>query len=125
MSNNIKIKSDFNFKDLDKKIVDEITEITLINSSQEAILRASEKAPYLTWTLRKSIGAEPSRITRNTKKIIVWPRKVDYADNREYINFKNPDRKFYMKRTFWEMKGFVNMELEQATQRVLKKYKLK
>jgi hypothetical protein len=51
--------------------------------------------------LKKSIARDPQNITKTTKQVAIGPRDVVYAVRREFENYKNPDRKFYMKKT-WE-----------------------
>lgn len=121
----IKIKSNFDFSKISGNLVWEITKIWLFNSSEEAIDRAREKAPYQKGILKKSIAREPMNISKSTKKVLVWPRKVAYAVPREFENFKNPDRKYYMKKTFQELPNFVEQEFNKATEIVLKRNWLK
>ena len=121
MSNFIKVNK--NFK-IPEKIYGEINKIWLYNSSEEAIDRAREKAPYLTWRLKAWIWREPAIVTNTTPRVIIWPRKIEYAIKREFSNKKNPQRRFYMKRTYDELPSVVYDEFNNATQIILKKYKL-
>ena len=61
--------------------------------------RAKENAPFLTWTLRKSITTDFNKVKSWT--VIVWS-PVSYATKREYENRAHPDRKFYLKRWYTE-----------------------
>ena len=117
----IKIKSSFDFKNLSGDLVWEITKIWLFNSSEDAIEQAREKAPYETGKLKQSISREPQNVTQSTRKVLVWPRKVVYAQRREYENFKNPDRKFYMKKTFQALPNTIEENFNNAVKIVLKK----
>lgn len=63
--------------------------------------RAKENAPYLTWTLRKSIATDFDNISKWF--VVVWS-PVQYAKRREYENKLHPDRKFYLKRWYTENK---------------------
>ena len=117
----IKIKSSFDFKNLSGDLVWEITKIWLFNSSEDAIEQAREKAPNDKWRLKASISREPMSITKKTKKVVVWPRKIKYARRREYENFKNPDRKFYMKKTFQALPNTIEENFNNAVKIVLKK----
>lgn len=121
MTNGITIKFGKWLKNINEDLVWEINKIWLFNSSEDAIQSAQEKAPYETGTLKKSIGREPSVVSTRTKKVTVWPRKVEYAQRREYENFKNPDRKFYMKRTFNELPRLVKDNYDKAVKIVFKK----
>lgn len=60
---------------------------------------AKENAPYLTWTLRRSITHDWSKVSR--WYAIIWS-PVAYARKREYENNRNPDRKYYLKRWYTE-----------------------
>ena len=62
---------------------------------------AKENAPYLTWTLRRSISTDFDKITQWV--VIVWSPVV-YARRREYENYLHPERKFYLKRAYTENK---------------------
>jgi hypothetical protein len=44
-----------------------------------------------------------------------------YAQRREYENFKNPDRKFYMKKTFQALPNTVEKNFDDAVKIVLKR----
>jgi len=44
-----------------------------------------------------------------------------YAQRREYENFKNPDRKFYMKRTYQSIPKTIEKNFDDAVKIVLKK----
>lgn len=116
----ITIKSNFDLNKLSPELVWEITEIGLYNSSELAIWEAREFAPYKTWRLKAWIWREPSIIWKKTKKVIVWPRKIDYAVLREFSNRKNPDKKFYMKKTWEKIPELVEKEFEKAVNIVLK-----
>ena len=83
----ITVKTNFS---LSKLNIGKITQIGLVNSSQELVRIAREKAPYETGTLKKSIGAEPGNISTSTTKARVGPRGIVYAVRREYENRKNP-----------------------------------
>ena len=61
--------------------------------------QAKINAPYLTWTLRRSITSDLTRLNKLTTTI--WS-PVIYSRRREYENKKNPDRKFYLKRAYTE-----------------------
>ena len=58
---------------------------------------AKQNAPYLTWTLRKSINTDFNKIQK--WMAIVWS-PVKYARIREYVNNKNPDRRYYLRRWY-------------------------
>lgn len=121
---NIAIKTNFNINNLNWNLVDEIVKIWLYNSSENAIETAREKAPYLTWKLKQSIWRDPALISKWVKKVIIWPRKVSYAVVREFINRKNPDKKFYMKRTYEDIPNMIEKEFWKAVDIVFKKNNL-
>lgn len=123
-SNSITIKLGKGLKNISSDIVWDITKIGLFNTSEDAIKKAQEKAPYDTGTLKKSIWRFPANITTRTRKVNVWPREVVYAERREYENNKNPDRKFYMKRTGKEIPSIAKEEFEGAVKIVLKRKNL-
>ena len=114
----ISIKTSF---DLSKLDIGKVTQIGLVNSSQELVKMARENAPYDTGTLKKGIGAEPGNISTNTKKTRVGPRGIVYAVRREFENKKNPSRKFYMKRTSEKAPQIVKEEFEKAV-KIVEKY---
>ncbi len=105
---------------LDKLDMWKINQIWLVNSTQRLVKMARENAPYDTWTLKKSIGAEPGNITKQTTEARVWSRKVVYAVRREFENRKNPSRRFYMKRTYEQAESIVKEEFEGAVAIVIK-----
>ncbi len=102
--------------DLKKLDIGKINQIGLVNATQRLIQIARENAPYETGTLKKSIGAQPGAITRNTKQARVGPRKVVYAVRREYENKKNPHKKFYMERTAKVAEKIVQEEFQHAAE---------
>ena len=61
--------------------------------------RAKGNAPFLTWTLRKSITTDFNKI-RSWMVIVGSP--ISYATKREYENRTHPDTKFYLKRWYTE-----------------------
>jgi len=65
---------------------------SLTQSSLVVHWKAVKNAPYQTWNLRRSLNW---KIKEDTA--IVWTN-VKYAKIREYVNKKNPSRRFYMKR---------------------------
>lgn len=100
--------------DLSKLDIGEVTKIGLINSTSAIKILAQANAPYETGTLKKSIAIEPKTITKSTTQARVGPRDVIYAVRREYENKKNPDRKFYMKRTHDATPKIIKQEFENA-----------
>lgn len=94
--------------------------------------QARENAPYVTGTLKKSIGVEGDGgytenitnvtpyISKNCTQARVGSRKVVYAIRREFENRKNPDRKFYMKRAYMKADNIVKEEFENAVAIVIK-----
>lgn len=113
----IKIKVNFDIRKLD---VWEINKIGLFNASEKLIKQAQELAPYETGTLKKSIARDPQNITKTTKQVAIGPRDVVYAVRREFENYKNPDRKFYMKKTWEKWDSIVKTEFEKAVAIVIK-----
>lgn len=116
----MKITITTNF-DLNKIDIWEVSRIGFYNSGQKLQQTAQANAPYQTWKLKQSIGVDPWKIDKSTKKIRVWPRKVVYAIVREFVNNKNPDRKFYMRRTYDTAEQTVKEEFEKALKIVTSK----
>lgn len=115
----IKITAKINV-DLKKLDFGKINQIGLVNATQALVRIARDNAPYETGTLKKSIGAEPKSITRNTRQARVGPRKVVYAVRREYENKKNPHKKFYMERTAKVAEKIVQEEFQHAAEIVVR-----
>lgn len=88
--------------------------IWLYNSSTRIQWDAQDNAPYQTWTLRKSIWRFPWVVRQSTNKVIIWPRKVKYAFRREFENYKNPHKKFYMRRAFEKWRDIITEEYRKA-----------
>jgi hypothetical protein len=116
----INVKVDF---DLNKLDMGKVFQIGLYNSGQKIQRLAQGNAPYLTGKLSQSIGVDPWVITTNTKKINIGPRKVNYAILREFVNFKNPHRKFYMRRAFEKADEIVQNAFEKAVKMIIPKIK--
>jgi len=76
-----------------------VNQIGLVNSSQALVKMAQGNAPYETGKLKQSIGVEPQNISTSTKTVRVGPRRTVYAVRREFENYKNPHKKYYMRRT--------------------------
>jgi len=109
----ISIKTNFDLNRLD---IGKVTQIGLVNSSQELVRMARQNAPYDTGTLKKGIGAEPGNISTSTTSTRVGPRGIVYAVRREFENKKNPTKKFYMKRTSEKAPAVVKEEFGKAVQ---------
>lgn len=77
--------------------------------------KAVRNAPYQTWTLRRSITQEVQ-----PDRWVVWTNVV-YAKVREFINKKNPSRRFYMKRAFETSINAINMYFNKAISDYLNK----
>ena len=116
----ITVKSNF---DLGKLDTGRINQIGLVNSTQEIQRVAQGNAPYLTGKLKQGIGVDPQNITKATRIVRVGPRGIVYGVRREFENFKNPDRKFYMRRTFDVAERIVNTEFQSAAEMVISKIK--
>ena len=65
---------------------------SLQQSTQLVRWKAIQNAPILSWTLRRSITTKIKKDTWSD-----WTN-VKYWKKREFVNNKNPHRKFYMKR---------------------------
>ena len=115
MSTTIKVSQNFDFSKIDVGL---LNQIGLTNSGQALQRIAQNNAPYETWNLSQHIAVEP-RATKSTKQIRVWPRSVVYAIPREYVNYKNPSRKFYMRRTGDVAPGVVKEEFDKALQIII------
>jgi hypothetical protein len=116
----INIETNFDLKKLD---IDVVNMIWLKASSSDIRWQAQDNAPYQTWKLRQSIWTEPGIITPWTKSVKIWPRKVVYAIRREFENFKNPTKKFYMKRAYDTAEEVIKREFTKAVNLVIKKIK--
>lgn len=86
---NIKINSNFSLQTLKPAIQKSIKQSVLLVDE-----KAWNNAPYFKWNLRRGIWYEV--------KPYIWTvwvsEKVPYAKLREYVNKKNPHKRFYMKR---------------------------
>lgn len=111
---NIKIDLDLSKIDLDR-----INQIGLDNSAQEMISFAQANAPYDTGKLKQNIGMEPWRVSLWQKSIRVWPRGIIYAQRREFENYKNPHKKFYMRKTGDVGEKIVEKEFKQAVKIII------
>lgn len=67
--------------------------------------RSKQVAPYQTWALRRSISVNFDYIQKGM--VIVWSPLV-YANRREFENYKNPDRKYYIWRWYSENVNEIN-----------------
>lgn len=76
-----------------------LTDVWLFISNQ-----AKENAPYLTWSLRRSISPDFNSIS---KWFAVVGSPLEYASVREFVNNKNPQRKYYLERAFTEHLGDI------------------
>ena len=84
-----------------------------LNQSVELVRwKAVKNAPYQTWNLRRSLTTEVKK-----DEWIVWSNLI-YARVREYVNKKNPSRKFYMKRALessvWQIKDYFNKNIQNV-----------
>ena len=78
---------------------------------------AKINAPYLTGTLRKSINTDFDRIQKWVA--VVWS-DVKYARRREYENYKNPDRKYYLWRWYSENEWKINRIVIDALNKTMR-----
>jgi len=77
---------------------------------------AKVNAPFKTWTLRKSIQSNLTKIKQGIT--IVWSPLI-YARRREFENKKNPDRRFYLKRAYTENKNKIDKIIKEALKKEL------
>lgn len=96
--------------DIKNPIQKAMLQITMIVQNQAKI-----NAPFQTWTLRRSITSDLTRIV-NLYSVVGSP--VAYARRREYENNLHPDRKFYLKR-WYEMN---ETKIKSIIQTALKSY---
>jgi len=113
----IVIKTNFKLWNFDPSL---LIQDGLSNTWQAIQRRAQANAPYLSGTLRRSIWVEPNIITRNTKSINIWPRKVKYAVVREYKNKLHPWTRFYMKKAFDSWGNIIKTEFEKSYNKILR-----
>ena len=78
--------------DLDKLGIDKGIQKSLVQSTQLVRGSAIENAPFQTGNLRRSIT------TKIEPRTGIVGTNVVYARVREYVNKKNPNRRFYMRR---------------------------
>ena len=100
--------------DLEKIDIWKVSQVWFYNSGQKIQRQAQANAPYQTGKLKQSIWVDPWIITKDTKSIRIWLRKVIYATIREFYNKKNPDRRFYMKRAFEKAEDIIKEEFNKA-----------
>lgn len=79
--------------------VNAVVQIILIDVWNEITNNAKENAPYLTWSLRKSLNNNFNSVS---KWFVVVGSPLAYASVREFVNKKNPTRTFYLQRAFTE-----------------------
>lgn len=115
----MKITISSNF-DLGKIDMGKVNQIGLVNSSQQLQKIAQGNAPYDTGKLKQGIGVEPGNITTATRQVRVGPRRIVYAVRREFENYKNPGRKYYMRRTHAVGAEIVEREFSGAVDIVLR-----
>jgi len=92
-----KVKTNFGNINIDKAITKSLNQSVLLVQ-----WKAVTNAPYITWNLRRSINTKVEPYTW-----IVWTN-VKYAQIREYINKKNPSRKYYMQRALESSETEIN-----------------
>lgn len=109
----MKITISSNF-DLGKIDMGRVNQVGLVNSSQRIMRIAQANAPYDTGKLKQGIGVEPGNISTATKKVRIGPRSIVYGVRREFENFKNPHKKYYMRRTHAEAGTVVTQEFQGA-----------
>ncbi len=79
--------------------VNAVVNIILEDVGDEIANNAKENAPYLTWSLRKSLSADRRTLS---KWFVVVGSPLAYASVREFVNKKHPTRTFYLERAFTE-----------------------
>lgn len=81
--------------------------IQLVLTDVALLIQNSAKinAPYMTWNLRSSITTDFNRIQQWF--VVVWS-PVAYARIREYVNYKNPQTKYYLERWYTENKEQID-----------------
>jgi len=101
----IKIRTNFTIEDIKPAIKR--------NLNQSVVLvewKAKMNAPVLSWDLKGSINWQVKDLYW-----IVWSN-IKYARIREYVNNKNPSKKFYMKRAIessvWKIEEYFNKNIK-------------
>lgn len=107
------ITADINF-DLSEMDIEKLIQIALNNSAREIQRTARENAPYDTGKLKQGIAIDPGVVAKGVDFVRVGPRSIPYAEKREYENYKNPGRKFYMKRTHEVANGIAQKNFQMA-----------
>lgn len=87
-------------------------QIILTDVALEISNNAKENAPYLTWALRRSIAPDFNSIKKWFS--VVWS-PLKYASVREFVNYKNPQTRYYLERAFteheWEITNIILEDL--------------
>ena len=100
----IKIKTNFSIEDIKPAIEKSLNQSVILVE-----WKAKMNAPVLSWDLKGSINWEVDDLYW-----IVWSN-VKYAKIREYINNKNPKKRFYMKRALessvWKIQKYFNKNI--------------
>ena len=96
--------------------VEDAIELALIKIWLKVQNQAKLNAPYQTGTLRRSISTDFSKIKRG---MVVVGSPVAYARRREFQNFKNPHRRFYLKRAYEMQQAEIGRIITEALDREL------
>jgi len=111
------VKVDQRLKDLFQIDIKDKIEKALIQSSLIVQNRAKDIAPYLSWTLKRSISVDYSNIKQ--LYTVVWSN-VPYARKRHWENKKNPQTLRYLFRWYEENKTKIENIFKQALNDILK-----
>ena len=109
------IKISMNTKGLWKLKSKQAFRMGLINTTLSIQSKIREKMPYKTWKLIQSVKSNPAvnNIWSTTKQIRIWP-SVPYWKAREFKNYKNPHKRFYIRRTLKEWQEIADKEITNA-----------
>lgn len=112
----MKLKGDLKkIKNLNANIAKWI-QLMLMKIALEISNTAKALAPYLSGTLRRSIGINTTRIEKGVA--LVWS-PVAYAKRREFENKLNPDRKFYLERWYTMNKEKIDKIAKESIHKAL------
>lgn len=93
--------------------VNTAVQIILVDVWQYIMNRAKENAPYLTWSLRRSISNDFNSIS---KWFAVVGSPLAYASLREFVNRKNPHTTHYLERWYsehmWDIAKIIREDLD-------------
>lgn len=89
-------------------------QLALIQIASIVRNQAKLNSPFLTWNLRESITADLSEVKQLIAIVWAGDAIIKYAKIREFINYKNPSTRFYLKRGYTMQKERIGKIVRQA-----------